>query len=104
MVACGSGEMPNTNEPQTSENTGGIEPDNTVTTDDNTQLESSSKFLPYLCGEWKVLNIEDKGVLESVIITEDSSINIDGNNFKLRLQSDYENGSSFEVIDGRHFP
>lgn len=100
LVACGGGETPNNDEPQTTENTVSVEAENTVATDDNTQLEYCSKFLPYLCGEWKVLNIKDEGVLESVIITEDGNINVDGSNFKLKLQSEYEDGAVFEVIDG----
>lgn len=99
LVACGRG-TPNNDEPQTNENTDSIGSENTVSADDDTQLDNSSKFTPYICGEWKVLNIADEGVLESVIITEDGSINIDGSNFKLRLQFDDEDRASFEVIDG----
>lgn len=99
LVACGGG-TPSNDKTQTGENAGSIESENMSSADDDTKSENSSKFLPYMCGEWKVLNIKDEGVLESVIITEDGNINIDGNNFKLRLQSEYDNAAVFEVIDG----
>lgn len=107
LVACG-GKTPNTGDSSTQEQQvqndnnepESTEPENKVTADDNTQIESISKFLPYLCGEWKVLNVEDEGVLESVLITEDGNVNIDGSNFKLKFQSEFEDGASFGIIDG----
>lgn len=99
LAACGGG-TPNNDKTQTNENTGFIESENTVSADDDTQLDNSSKFIPYMCGEWKVLDIEDEGVLDSVIITEDGNINIDGSNFKWELQNERENAASCKIIDG----
>lgn len=98
LCACGSGETPNANE------NGGTEQLGTVSTDNNenesTQLDNSTVFLPYICGEWKVLNIMDEGVLESVIITEDGNFSIDGSNYKWRLHTEYEKAAYCEIIDG----
>ena len=99
LAACG-GETQNNDKTQTGENAGSIESENTSSADDDTKSENSSKFLPYMCGEWKALNIDDEGVLDSVIITEDENLNIDGNNFKWKLITESENTVTCNIFDG----
>lgn len=99
LVACGGG-TPSNDKAQTGENTGSIESENMSSIDDDTKPENSSKFLPYMCGEWKALNVDDTAILDSVIITEDENINIDGNNFKWKIITKSENTATCHIFDG----
>ena len=108
LIACGGGQEVNNSDPQTIENTGSNEIEdvanneieNTVASDENIQLNHSSQFLPYICGEWKVLYIKDEEFLESVNISEDGNIEIDGSNFQWDVQSEFQDGATFNIIDG----
>jgi hypothetical protein len=90
--------MPNNNAPQTAESTGKVESESTVSADE--QPDNSSKFISYICGEWKVLKFEDEGVIDSVVITGDGNINIDGTNYKWKLQNKSEGSAFFKILDG----
>ena len=112
LVACGGVESPNAesttsigkteniDETRISENTGNVVPEPSVSSEDDEQIAITSKFLSYMCGEWKLLNIEDEGVLESVIIFEDGNINIDGSDFMWKILNETEDAATCRIIDG----
>ena len=68
LVACGGRETPNTdnnsgtqqNEQADIESTENNEKDSIASESESTQPDNSSAFLPYVCGEWKVLYIKDE--------------------------------------------
>ncbi len=99
LVACGGDEISNNDDVQTIAATDIIETDGIAPDEGNEQLDNVSNFIPYMCGEWKVLSVNAEGLFETATITDDGNINIDGSSYELKLQSESEAGAQFEIID-----